>query len=370
MSRPTFGNSYGMGSTYGTMGSSYSSPYGASYGGGGYGGYGSSMYGSGGYNSYGGYGSSMYGGGGYGSYGGYGGGYGGGGYGQYGGQFDPNNPNLSQQMVGSTQATFQFIQSIVGAFGGFAQMLESTFMATHSSFFAMVSVAEQLGHLRNTLGSVLGIFAILRWMRSLSAKLTGRPLPDAEINAENFISWSSSTAPDGGAAPPARPKMSKKPLLIFLFAAIGMPYLMSKLIRSLTAKEEQERKRIADLQAQQAAGEVIDPQKLEFARAAYDFQPGNEQMELALRKGELVAVLAKTDPMGNSSQWWRGRSRDGKIGYFPSNYVEVVPRKQELQKQIEAQVPATPAGNPAGTGQQGKPLVEEFQRTFANSSAG
>ena len=35
-------------------------------------------------------------------------------------------------------ATFQIIESIVGAFGGFAQMLESTFMATHSSFFGML----------------------------------------------------------------------------------------------------------------------------------------------------------------------------------------------------------------------------------------
>ena len=34
-------------------------------------------------------------------------------------------------------ATFQIIESIVGAFGGFAQMLESTFMATHSSFFGI-----------------------------------------------------------------------------------------------------------------------------------------------------------------------------------------------------------------------------------------
>jgi peroxin-13 len=39
-------------------------------------------------------------------------------------------------------ATFQIIESLVGAFGGFAQMLESTFMATHSSFFAMVSVGK------------------------------------------------------------------------------------------------------------------------------------------------------------------------------------------------------------------------------------
>jgi peroxin-13 len=88
----------------------------------------------------GGYGS-MYGGG-YGGMGGMGGMYGGMGMGMggmYGGMGmpgDPNNPqSLTQSFSQSTQATFQLIESIVGAFGGFAQMLESTYMATHSSFF-------------------------------------------------------------------------------------------------------------------------------------------------------------------------------------------------------------------------------------------
>jgi peroxin-13 len=49
---------------------------------------------------------------------------------------DPNNPeSLTQRFSMSTQATFQMLEGIVAAFGGFAQMLESTYMATHSSFF-------------------------------------------------------------------------------------------------------------------------------------------------------------------------------------------------------------------------------------------
>ena len=66
------------------------------------------------------------------------GGYGSGMYGQPGmmGNGDPNDPNsLTNTFSQSTQATFQIIESLVGAFGGFAQMLESTYMATHSSFF-------------------------------------------------------------------------------------------------------------------------------------------------------------------------------------------------------------------------------------------
>lgn len=81
----------------------------------------------------------MYGGGGmYGGspYGGMGGMYGGG-YGGMGGPMGPNGQSLTQSFSQSTQNTFQLIESIVGAFGGFAQMLESTYMATHSSFFGM-----------------------------------------------------------------------------------------------------------------------------------------------------------------------------------------------------------------------------------------
>ena len=119
---------------------SYSSPYSRM---GGMGGYGSSMYGGG----MGGYGM-----GGMGGMGGYGmGGYGMGGMG--GGMgMDPNDPNsLTHSFSQSTQATFQIIESIVGAFGGFAQMLESTYMATHSSFFGKLPPHPSTPHLPHSL---------------------------------------------------------------------------------------------------------------------------------------------------------------------------------------------------------------------------
>lgn len=78
--------------------------------------------------------------GGMGGMGGYGSMYGGGMGGMYGGMPNPNDPqSLTHGFTQSTQATFQIIESIVGAFGGFAQMLESTYMATHSSFFGMLT---------------------------------------------------------------------------------------------------------------------------------------------------------------------------------------------------------------------------------------
>ncbi|KAH8429971.1 peroxin PEX13 [Aspergillus melleus] len=317
------------------------SPYGASrFGASPYGGYG-------GYSSYsspysrfgtmGGMGSM------YGGMGGYGGMYGGmGGMGgMYGGGMpgDPNDPNsLTNSFSQNTQATFQMIESIVGAFGGFAQMLESTYMATHSSFFAMVSVAEQFGNLRNTLGSALGIFTLIRWFRTLIAKITGRPPPaDAtSLTPSAFAAFLNgrsgpATLPDGSPAPP---KPSKKPFFMFLIALFGLPYLMGKLIKSLARSQEEQRRQLMEGPngEQLQGGAPLDPSKLDFCRVLYDYSPESQEsngIDLAANKGDIVAVLSKSDPMGNASEWWRCRARDGRVGYLPGPYLETIQRKPQ-----------------------------------------
>ncbi|KAL9107646.1 MAG: hypothetical protein Q9227_007453 [Pyrenula ochraceoflavens] len=322
-----------------------------------YGGYGNGYGGGyGGYSSY----SSPYSrfGGGYGGYGGYGGMYGGMGSGMYGGYGAPGNPNdpnsLTNAYNQSTQATFQTVESIVGAFGGFAQMLESAYMATHSSFFAMVSVAEQLGNLRNTLGSVLGIFTLLRWCRTLIAKLTGRPPPaDAtSLTPSAFASYIGSSPPSSSPSNPnATPRPSRKPLVMFLLMVFGLPYLMGKLIRSLASHQQQQEEQNRLQQSQQQPGSnsggPIDPSKLDFCRALYDYTPATttEGLDLPVKKGDLVAVLSKSDPMGNPSEWWRCRARDGRVGYLPGPYLETIQRKGP-QGQIQS---ASQAGSRTST---------------------
>lgn len=74
------------------------------------------------------------------------------------------------------------------------------------------------------------------------------------------------------------------------------------------------------------AGGTLDPRNLEFARAVYDFTPENPQVEAALRKGDLMAVISKQDPLGNASEWWQVRTKKGDVGYVPSNYVELIRR--------------------------------------------
>lgn len=332
--------------------------------------------------------------GGYGGYGGIGGGlYGGYGGGMYGGMYggmpgNPNDPNsLTNRFNNGTAATFQMLEGIVTAFGGFAQMLESTYMATHSSFFgklnplpplfpsplfdrcrcrlwaaAMVSVAEQFGNLRDTLGSVLGIFMLLRWTRTVLAKLSGRP-PPADATALTPAAFArfegrAAAGPDGAPVPA---RASRKPLLFFLAAAFGLPYLMSRMMHALAASHEEEERRL------QQARQPVDPSKLEFCRLLYDFlpQPNGSGLELQARKGDLVAVLSDRDPAGNPSEWWQCRSRDGRQGYLPSTYLELLKRPSHEVKRIQAtpaadggpDAPSPPSTSAARPPEEGKEYV-------------
>ncbi|KAH9918630.1 Peroxin 13, N-terminal region-domain-containing protein [Fomitopsis serialis] len=307
---------YSSYSAYNRPGSSYS-PYGMNsmYGGG-------MGYGMGGMSGMGGMGGM-----GYGGYSPYGmGGYGGGG--MYGAPFpgaDPNNPSLTQTLEGATQHTFALLQSIVQTFGGVAQMLESTFVATHSSFFAMVGVVDQIGQLRTALGSVLGLFGLVRWLRD---KLTGRTHDPLHSEFKDFVAGRA-VQPQGAPAPRA----SKKPLIIFLLAVLGVPYLMHRLVRSLVARQQA-------LAEQQGAGlPPLDPSQLTFARALYPFEAASPA-ELALRENEIVAIMGKLDPVTGAevdprlevegSEWWKGRTREGREGWFPKKFAQVLERRKAI----------------------------------------
>ncbi|AAW42381.2 peroxisomal membrane protein pex13 (peroxin-13), putative [Cryptococcus deneoformans JEC21] len=263
---------------------------------------------------------------GYGSYGGYGamggmnrfgGGYGGynygmGGYG-VGGMGGPGEgyPTLASSLQASTAPAFAVVESLVTAFTSLAQLVESTYLATHSSFFAMVGVADQLGSLKTYLGQVLGVFSILRLGRKILSWLKGKKVKTGPWGEEWDRIGSSGLPPNGQGGRP-----SIKPLVIFLLSALGLPYLMSRLVKVLVAHQTNQKSILSP-------DGTIDPTKLEFVRAKWEFTP-TEEWELGLGRDEIVAVLEKRGEGMNS--WWRGRTRDGRTGWFPANYVEVIRR--------------------------------------------
>jgi peroxin-13 len=266
------------------------------------------------------------------------------------------------------------IDQIVQAFGGFAQMLESTFFATHSSFMAMVGVAEQMGHLRSYLGQVLSAITVLSFIKKWAYRLMGRnaPVDLKGLNLEEFEKFSGKGAagaaqsmimgPNGQMIPaPGRGgKSSRRPVLLFFLFMFGFPWLMSKLIQRL-----QKQRLEAATPAAGAPGAVngasgtkpgiqgpdgvpLQPSQikdLEFCRALYDFT-GESPAELTFKKGDIIAVLSKADPVTKqSSMWWRGRLRSGPIGHFPSNYVEIIEKKGNSD--ASPSLPATNNAAPA-----------------------
>jgi peroxin-13 len=74
--------------------------------------------------------------------------------------------------------------------------------------------------------------------------------------------------------------------------------------------------------------QTFDPSKLTFAHALYPFETSSHQ-EINLKKGDIVAILSMADPVTGSTDtaWWRGRTRDGREGWFPKDYVEVIKKK-------------------------------------------
>jgi peroxin-13 len=221
----------------------------------------------------------------------------------------------------------------------------------------MVSVAEQFGNLRHTLGSVLGIYTLIRWIRTLLARLTGQPPPalPRDLTPAKFAAFSGQL-PDGSAAPP-RP--SRKPLVVFALAVFGLPYLMGKLIRALAARQEEQAKQQALMEGGGVVDAPLDPNSLTFCRVLYDYTPeamaasnpaaAVPGVDLPVKRGDLVAVLSRADPLGNPSQWWRCRTRDGRQGYLPAPYLEVIERRGAAAAITGGSPGVTPAGSRAQT---------------------
>ena len=199
---------------------------------------------------------------------------------------------------------------------------------------AMISVAEQFGNLRDTLGSLFGIYALMRYFRVTMAKLRGQPiLPEQpDITTDSFNQFD----PSG---PPPPPSLNKKPLVIFLLAVFGLPYLMGKLIRAMARSAPQ-----------RITSRPLDLGSAQFYRAVFDFTPRNGAQELGLRKGDIVAVVVQ-----GQGGWWRARARDGREGFVPSNYLE---RVYNPAQQVGEGRPIPILSPP---GEKGHAFIEEFK---------
>ncbi|XP_053675112.1 peroxisomal membrane protein PEX13 [Anopheles nili] len=263
-----------------------------------------------GYSPYGGYSSMDY----YGhrNYGGYMGQGFGGGYGNMGG-FNYPEQRFIQLAEESSRPAFQILESLVGAVGNVATMLDSTFFAVTSSFRAILSVAANLAHLKGTFAHVWSSLTIVRtavWLyKKLLYKLRiTKTDPTMEAFKEAFnISSSNENAPNGS-------KTRSSSLLAALFMAfmLSVPYMLIKLFTPKASEDNA----------------LTDPavwtNPIEV-QALHNFDASNAH-EMSVRAGQNVLVAPKQIQINRqllNTGWVLASSTDRKTtGIIPLNYLQ------------------------------------------------
>ncbi|KAI9481264.1 MAG: SH3 domain-containing protein [Benjaminiella poitrasii] len=200
------------------------------------------------------------------------------------------------------------MEKLVQTCHSLACTLESTLMATHSGIAAILQLTKHY----HSLGHVFGIFSFLRWLkqRLQKKKLLETATPLLSLQEFERYQRSSST--------------SKAPLILFIILTIGVPVLL-RLFSYQQKTNAIEKKKIRKT--------AINPKKLDFARALYSFRAESPN-ELSLQPNDLIAILSKHDP-----HWWHGRLKNGKMGYFPANHVEIIVKNPDSSTTAPAAVP-------------------------------
>jgi peroxin-13 len=121
-------------------------------------------------------------------------------------------------------------------------------------------------------------------------------------------------------------RYARKPIVIFLLAVFGIPYIVNRLFRRIH-EHQQQRQQLGQHQLPPSTQDKITVQ---FARALHDFTAESPN-EISFQRGNYIAVLSQTDPMtGQPSPWWQGKKQHGPMGYFPANHVELVGKSVDL----------------------------------------
>lgn len=278
---------------------------------------------------------------GYGGYGGAAGGFnsfGGAGYGGYGGSYgrfgiNPSDPEqrFIQLAENSSRPAFQSIESLVGAIGNIAQMLDSTFFALTSSFRAILGVAANFGRLRSVFAQFWQTFAIFRglnwiyrkilyWLRISNLDPSSRAFKEAFAAAlkQSSTAKPGPTLPNKGASP--------WPVLAFISFIFTAPYLIMKLIGTVS---------------ETVLEETRNPEKWVHpieATASYDFQARNPS-ELSFQAGQRILVAPKEIQNTHHlmATGWGLASIDGQTsGLVPINYLKT---PTQMRQQMHTTIP-------------------------------
>lgn len=238
--------------------------------------------------------------------------YGGYGMNRMGFNDDFHSNGFAQQAELSSRHAFQSVESVVQVFSSIAMMLESTFQAVYNSFRAVVGVADHFSRMKSQLAQVfsaLAIFRTLRWLVRKFLVLLRLRTAGAEDELWNQAAEASaSMSPDGFGDKPR----SSWPIMVFFALVVGGPWLIWKLLSSLSFGK-----------GANAWASGLDEHYV--AKAEFDFE-GENGDELSFKQGTEI-ILAPKD-LQPRIRGWLLASVDGKTtGIVPQNYIKIVGKR-------------------------------------------
>jgi len=216
----------------------------------------------------------------------------------------------------SSLPAFQAIGSVVHAFGSISMMLESSFHAVHSSFQAVLGVAEHFSKMKLQLSQVFSAIAAIRFIKYLYTKFlflfglaTNNPAFSESVwRSANLGGEMADFLTEGDLKPTTR-----WPILMYLGLVFAAPYLIWRLLSSLVPASPDN-----DGWAKGEGEHYV-------AKALHGFT-SEQSGEVDLQAGEMVR-LAPRHLQPRVRGWLLASSNTGQ-GLVPANYLQILGRRE------------------------------------------
>lgn len=218
--------------------------------------------------------------------------------GMFGSSMSSNNPHLPTGL----QQSLSLLETVLITIGSTSQLIESSYIAAKGIMQTFREIHVQFQGLKRDCKNGI-LTAILYLKRILLLKRDNH-----RITADE--------------------KRSLKRLLIFIGLATGIPLVLKRMVNSA----EQPVAFASDSSniATNSDEALVNPSNAQFVKVLYDYTPPSITTgEMPIKKNEILAILSKKDALGNNSQWWKVRNKNGQTGYIPSNYIEILEKGKD-----------------------------------------
>ncbi|XP_076661267.1 peroxisomal biogenesis factor 13 [Halictus rubicundus] len=241
-------------------------------------------------------------------------------YGSFGNPSGDVENRFFQYFEESTRPTFQLIETVLQTFSSITMLLESTYFTLTNSFRAIISVAENVGRLRSTIGQLFHTFALIRFLKWLYKKIIRSTGFRGESPLNDEL-WEKSVAKIGNENINNSPFWSG----FFLFSVFFLiPYMIHKITNSI---------RNVQVKGKDPKDWYQYDQPVFVASVLYDFAASNSE-ELSVKVGQKVYLAPQALQPKNLPGWCRATD-SANVGLIPYTYIKVI---GQLKKRKENEV--------------------------------